>query len=101
MLSERTRIIHTLFFTVVINQELKMNEMIQRLIEKTGLSEEQATTAADTVLQFLKEKLPSPLASQLDSLSDGANGRSGMSGGMSDKLGGIGGKLGSMFGNKQ
>lgn len=73
-----------------------MNEIIQRLIDKTGLSEDQATNAVDTVMQFLKEKLPAPLASQLDSLTSG-NGASDIGG----KLGGIGASLGGMFGNKQ
>ncbi len=71
-----------------------MNEITQRLMDKTGLSEEQATNAVDTVLQFLKEKLPSPLSSQLDNVTDGASG-------IGDKLGGIGASLGGMFGSKQ
>lgn len=71
-----------------------MNEMIQRLIEKTGLSEEQASAAATTVLGFLKEKLPGPVASQIDSLMAGG-------GGIGEKLGGLGGSIGGMFGKKE
>ena len=65
-----------------------MNELIQRLIEKTGLSEEQASAAAETAINFLKEKLPAPLASQIDSALGGG-------------AGGIVGSLGGLFGNKE
>jgi hypothetical protein len=49
-----------------------MNEIIQRLIDKTGIPEDKATIAVDTVVNFLKEKLPAPLAGQLDGLMIGA-----------------------------
>lgn len=70
-----------------------MNEMTQRLIDKTGLSEDQANNAVNTVLQFLHEKLPEPVASQIDNLASGE-------GNIGDKLGGIGSRLGGMFGSK-
>lgn len=71
-----------------------MNEIIQRLIEKTGLPEDKAAAAVETVVGFLKEKLPSPVASQIDSLM-------GMGTGATDQLGGMGARLGSMFGGKE
>lgn len=71
-----------------------MNEVIQRLIERTGLPEDKAATAVDTVIGFLKEKLPGPIASQLDGIMGGQS--SAM-----DKLGGLGSSLGGMFGNKE
>lgn len=73
-----------------------MNEVIQRLIEKTGLPEDKAAMAVQTVIGFLKEKLPGPLAAQIDSIVDGQSG-----GGAMDKLGGLGAHLGGMFGNKE
>ena len=76
-----------------------MNEVIQRLIEKTGLPEDKAATAVQTVIGFLKEKLPGPLGSQIDSVVGGQSG--GQSGGAMDKLGGLGSNLGGMFGNKE
>jgi hypothetical protein len=66
-----------------------MNELIQRLIERTGLPEEQARTAAETAINFLKEKLPAPLASQIDSVLAGG------AGGIAGGLGGVGGLFGS------
>jgi hypothetical protein len=71
-----------------------MNEIIQRLIERTGLPEDKAAVAVETVIGFLKEKLPPPVASQIDGLMSGDSG-------MSDKLGGIGTSLGGMFGKKE
>jgi uncharacterized protein (DUF2267 family) len=45
-----------------------MDELIKTVSEKTGLPEAQAKQAAEAVLEFLKEKLPAPLAGQLDNL---------------------------------
>lgn len=42
--------------------------VVQLIQERTGISEQQAEQAVDTVVAFLKEKLPEPLASQLDTL---------------------------------
>jgi hypothetical protein len=67
-----------------------MNEIIQRIVDKTGLPEDKANAAVDVVMNFLKEKLPPPLASQLDNL---------LAGGATEG-GGIGGMLGGMFGKK-
>lgn len=71
-----------------------MNEMIQRVIQRTGLPEDKAATAVQTVIGFLKEKLPGPVASQLDSVAGGDGA------GRADKTGGIGANLGGMFGGK-
>lgn len=71
-----------------------MNEIIQRLMDKTGLPEDKASAAVDTVVSFLKEKLPSPIAAQLDSLMAGG------ASGIADKLGGITQSVGGMFGKK-
>lgn len=71
-----------------------MNEIIQRLIERTGLPQDQAASAVETVIGFLKERLPAPVASQIDGLLSGESG-------MADKLGGVGASLGGMFGKKE
>jgi hypothetical protein len=68
-----------------------MDELIKRITEKTGISEDQARSAVNTVAGFLKEKLPAPLAGQVDNVLSGA-------GGMTDKLGGAATKIGNMFG---
>jgi uncharacterized protein (DUF2267 family) len=69
-----------------------MNEIIQRLMDKTGLPEDKASAAVDAVVGFLKEKLPGPIASQIDNLLAGGAG-------LSDKLGGVAKGLGGMFTN--
>ena len=68
-----------------------MEELIKRITEKTGISEDQARTAVTTVSNFLKEKLPAPIAGQVDSLLGGA-------GGMTDQLGDVASKVGNIFG---
>jgi uncharacterized protein (DUF2267 family) len=45
-----------------------MNELVKLVAQKTGLAEDKARTAVMTVLDFLKDRLPGPLASQLDGL---------------------------------
>ena len=49
-----------------------MNELVKMVSQKTGLSEEMARTAVDTVLNYLKGKLPAPIAGQIDSLLGGS-----------------------------
>jgi hypothetical protein len=69
-----------------------MDELIKRIIEKTGVSEDQARTAVTTVTGFLKEKLPAPIAGQVDNAISGAGGA------VMDKAGDIASKVGGMFG---
>jgi hypothetical protein len=63
-----------------------MDELIKLVVEKTGISEEQARGAVATVVTFLKEKLPAPIAGQIDAVLAGS--------GVSDALKGIGGLFG-------
>jgi hypothetical protein len=49
-----------------------MNEQVINLIvKKTGISQENAQKAVLVVFDFLKTKLPAPIASQLDSVLKG------------------------------
>lgn len=43
-----------------------MEELIQKVIAATGVTHEQAVGAIQTVVGVLKDKLPAPLASQVD-----------------------------------
>ena len=71
-----------------------MEELIKRVSEKAGISEEQARSAVDTMAEFLKERVPAPYSSYIDSFMSSGGGESG--GG----LGGLAGGLGGLFGNK-
>jgi len=66
-----------------------MNELVQMIQQKTGLSQDVAQKVADTVVGYLKTKLPEPMAAGLDSLLGGegaeAAGAAGDSGGLMDK----------------
>lgn len=64
-----------------------MNELIEQLKSRAGLNDNQAHSAAQTVLDFLKQRLPQSVASQLDTVAAG-----GKVEGMAEKLGGIFGK---------
>jgi nucleoid DNA-binding protein len=44
-----------------------MKELINVIVQKTGISEENAQKAVQVTLGFLKTKLPAPVAAQLDS----------------------------------
>ena len=63
-----------------------MDEIVKLVVQKTGISEEQARTAVTTVVNFLKQKLPAPIAGQIDGVLSGS--------GVGDALKGLGGLLG-------
>lgn len=62
-----------------------MDELIKQVVQKTGISEDQARQAVTVVLNFLKERLPAPLASQVDGILNNP---------------GAAGALGGLFGKK-
>ena len=49
-----------------------MDELIKLLTEKTGLSDDKARLAIETVVGFLKQRLPAPVAEQLNASLTGA-----------------------------
>jgi uncharacterized protein (DUF2267 family) len=79
-----------------------MDELIQQVSQRTGISEDKAREAVQTVLGFLKERLPSSLAGQVDSVLDGAGGTIANAGGaIADQAGEMLGGLGGMLGGKK
>ena len=74
-----------------------MDELVDMVVKKTGLSQDDARKAVEVVLNTLKSKLPGPIASHLDSFISG-----GMSGGMNtiadEATEMLKGKLGGLFG---
>ncbi len=65
-----------------------MNELIEQLKSRVGLDDSKAQSAAQTVIDFLKQRLPGPVASQLDSVLAGGGAE------------GIAGKVGGILGRK-
>ena len=49
-----------------------MDDLIQKLIERIELTEEQARAAAGTVIEYLQEHLPEPMAKELTALVEGS-----------------------------
>ncbi len=66
-----------------------MNELVKMVADKVGLPEDKAQQATDTVINYVKGKLPGPVASQIDNVV----GRGGSGGG-----GNIAGKMGQILG---
>lgn len=66
-----------------------MDELVRMVSEKTGIGEDKARVAVTTVINFLKDRLPAPIASQIDGVISGK--------GVGDVTKGIGG----MFGSKE
>lgn len=64
-----------------------IDELIGKVSEKTGLGEEQSRQAAEAVVDFLKERLPEPIAGQLDGVISGEGG------GIADSVSGLAGGL--------
>ena len=65
-----------------------MDELVKTVSDKVGISEAQAKQAIGMTLAFLKDKLPDPIAGQLDAALEGD-----VSG-----LGDVAGGLGKLFG---
>lgn len=63
-----------------------MDELVNTLSQKTGLPEDKARVAVETVVNYIKSKLPESVAGQVDSALTGEGGS------ISERLGGIFGK---------
>ena len=74
-----------------------MDELVNLVVQKTGISQDDARKAVEVIVNELKTRLPGPISSHIDSFLSG-----GISGGMSAVAGEAGdmlkGKLGGLFG---
>lgn len=67
-----------------------MDELIKQVTAKAGISEEQARSAVNTVLGFVKDRLPAPIADQIENAMTGEGGGvGGTIGDMASKVGGL------------
>lgn len=77
-----------------------LDELVRRISEKTGLPEEQARGAAEAAIGFVKERLPEPIAGQIDNYlgggsgEDGGEGHGDLMGQAQNALGNLGGMFG-------
>ncbi len=82
-----------------------MDELINLVSQRTGLPADQAQAAVQTVIGFLKDRLPGPLGAELESLiSSGSGSGAGSGAGAAGALGELGSLakgLGGMFGGTQ
>ncbi|MHB0877882.1 MAG: hypothetical protein ACYC5O_17735 [Anaerolineae bacterium] len=63
-----------------------MDELVKMVTQKAGITEAQAKSAIETVMGFIKDKLPAPIAAQVNGLL--GTGKAG------DAAGGLGGLFG-------
>ncbi len=76
-----------------------MDELITQLTQRVGPTSDQARQAVETVLGFVKGRLPAPIASQLDAMLGGSAGGAATStpADTSSDISGIAKGLGGMF----
>jgi hypothetical protein len=74
-----------------------MDELIDLVVEKTGLPKDTAKVAVETVVNFLKDKLPEPIAGQIENLLEGGEFNLEDLGDLGD-LGDLAKGLGGLFG---
>ncbi len=65
-----------------------MDELVNTVSQRTGLSQDQARAAAQATIDFLKARLPAPIAGQIDNALKGGGGN------MGDIAKGLGGMMG-------
>ena len=72
---------------------MKKSDLVHLVVERAGISESQAETAVDVVLQQLKKRLPPPVATQITGFLEGSGEQDG-----SSSLGDIAKRADGMFG---
>ena len=83
-----------------------LDDLVKRISEKTGLPEAQAQSAAEAAIGFVKEKLPAPIAGQVDSYlgvgtSSGDGGTESGGGDLMGQAQNALGNLGGIFGGNK
>lgn len=68
-----------------------MDDLIKTVCAKTGVDPETVQKIATACLDYVKAKVPAPLAAQVEAM---------LSGNSTDILGDVGGALGGLFGKK-
>jgi hypothetical protein len=72
-----------------------MDELVRQVAQKVGISEDMARTAVETVVNYLKSRLPAPIAAHVDTaLGAAAPAIAGLD------VGELAGSIGGLFGKK-
>jgi hypothetical protein len=67
-----------------------MQDLIKMVTQKVGISESQAKSAVETIVSFLKDKMPGGIGSQVESFIKGNTGSvRDMADNIKDKVGGF------------
>jgi uncharacterized protein (DUF2267 family) len=69
-----------------------MDELIKQVSSKAGISEDQARSAVNAVAEFVKARVPAPIAGQIE------NAMSGEGGGLGGSVGDLANKVGGLLG---
>lgn len=64
---------------------MAVDEVVKMVAEKTGLPEDMARVAVELVVDYIKDKLPEPLAGQIDTIMSGED----VAGDLLEGLGGL------------
>ncbi len=72
-----------------------MDEIVKLVTEKTGLPDDKARVAVETVIGFLKQRLPSSVGEQLNTYLSGP-----ASQGLAEKVKGVAQTVGGVFTKK-
>ncbi|RPI65233.1 MAG: hypothetical protein EHM47_18940 [Ignavibacteriales bacterium] len=51
-----------------------MDDLIKKIVDKTGIPADKARSAAETVIGYIKSKLPDPISGQIDNVVSGGKG---------------------------
>lgn len=66
-----------------------MDQIVNLVSQRTGINQDQARTAVDTVLGYLKDRVPGPIAGQLDKVASGEDQSQSQAGNLKDKIPGL------------
>ncbi|HKS88077.1 MAG TPA: hypothetical protein VJR70_01435 [Stellaceae bacterium] len=69
-----------------------MQEVIQQVMQRAGISQDDATEAVGAVLDFVKQRVPTPIATEIERV---------LSGDTASAASAVTGALGGMFGKKE
>ncbi|MGC1202286.1 MAG: hypothetical protein WA879_12120 [Candidatus Acidiferrales bacterium] len=75
-----------------------MNELVQIVMQKTGIRQEQATSAVNAVTEYMKGKLPAHLTEHINTLMADVQGLE--SSGLLDRAKGVAAGITGAFGEK-